>query len=924
MPDEFSQTLHLPSTTFAMRANLGTNEPLTYAHWDETDLYGKIRTSRQSHPLYILHDGPPYANGDVHLGTALNKILKDFVVRLRTMEGFNAPYVPGWDCHGLPIEHKVASELPDGGHSTDPAEVRKLCREYAFRYVDVQREQFRRLGVIGDWFNPYLTLHHSYEEQVIAALGTILERGYLYRGKKPVHWCTKCLTALAEAEVEYKDLTSPSIYVRFAVVPQKAGALGKFLGEKPLNLIIWTTTPWTLPANLAVAVHPDYEYSVMPLGDETIVVAEELWRTVADDTGLDANLEPLGKLKGRELEGILAQHPFIDRQVPVVLADYVTLEAGTGLVHTAPGHGAEDYMTGQRYGLPTLAPVDIQGRFTEEATIFAGEQVFEADQKIVAMLNEKGKLLWGGKNLHSYPHCWRCKSPVIFRATDQWFVDIEHNNLREEALQATDRIEWVPEGSRERMRGMLLTRPDWCISRQRAWGVPIPALHCAKCDEAYMTPESVAIFRQLVTTEGSDSWFLHPISDLLPAGAKCAKCGSAEFRKGTDILDVWFESGCSHLGVLTTREGLRWPADMYLEGSDQHRGWFQLSLLVSLMVKGSEMSHSIVTHGFTLDAEGHAMHKSAGNAVDPQDLVRQYGADVLRLWIASIDYHQDIPFDFETMDRVAEAYRRIRNTFRFMLGSIEGATMPAEPTNPQDFHLLDRWILGRFAELTRKVQKAYDEYEFHVIYHAIHNFCTVDLSAIYLDTAKDRLYTYAESDPDRRSAVRTLGMLTSGMARLLAPILVHTAEEVWQRLPQSLRSEESIHLAEFPQPGTEWDDERLQADFDELLEWREWIYQAIELVRAGKTIGHSLDASITMTAPEKELAVLRKYENILRTFLIVSEVKLAEGANKEVVVLPHAGEKCPRCWIHYSKLGTDPAHPKVCERCANALTLEGK
>jgi isoleucyl-tRNA synthetase len=924
MPDEFSQTLHLPSTTFAMRANLGTNEPLTYAHWDEIDLYGKIRTSRQSRPLYILHDGPPYANGDVHLGTALNKILKDFIVRQRTMEGFNAPYVPGWDCHGLPIEHKVASDLPDGGHSSDPAEVRKLCREYAFRYVDVQREQFRRLGVIGDWFKPYLTLDHPYEEQVIAALGTILEKGYLYRGKKPVHWCTKCLTALAEAEVEYKDLTSPSIYVRFTVVSQKAGALSKFLGEKPLSLIIWTTTPWTLPANLAVAVHPDYEYVVIPLADETIVVAEELWRRVASDTGLDANIEPLSRIKGRDLEGILAQHPFIERQVPVVLADYVTLEAGTGLVHTAPGHGAEDYMTGQRYGLPTLAPVDIQGRFTPEATIFVGEQVFAADQKIVAMLNEKGKLLWGGKNLHSYPHCWRCKSPVIFRATDQWFVDIEHNNLREEALMATDRIEWVPEGSRERMRGMLLTRPDWCISRQRAWGVPIPALHCIQCDEAYMTPESVAIFRKLVATEGSDSWLLHPIADLKPPGAKCAKCGSSEFRKGTDILDVWFESGCSHLGVLTTRDGLRWPADMYLEGSDQHRGWFQLSLLVSLMVKGAEMTRSIVTHGFTLDAEGHAMHKSAGNAVDPQDLVKQYGSDVLRLWIASIDYHQDIPFDFETMDRVAEAYRRIRNTFRFLLGSIEGATMPAEPSNPQDFHLLDRWILGRFAELTRKVLKAYDEYEFHVIYHAIHNFCTVDLSAIYLDTAKDRLYTYAESDPDRRSALRTLGMLTSGMARLLAPILVHTAEEVWQRLPQSLRSEESIHLTEFPQPGTEWDDEKLQADFDELLEWREWIYQAIELVRAAKTIGHSLDASITVTAPEKELAILRKYENILRTFLIVSEVKLAEGTNKEVVVLPHAGEKCPRCWIHYPELGTDPGHPKVCERCAKALKLEGK
>lgn len=922
MPDEYTATLHLPQTSFAMRANLPNNEPITYAQWDEINLYTKIREARQGSPRFILHDGPPYANGDVHMGTALNKVLKDFIIRYYTMQGYDAPYIPGWDCHGLPIEHKVSSNLPHDGQYVTPTEVRARCREYAMRFVGSQRDQFRRLGVSGDWFKPYLTMQTSYEEKVIAALQEMMRRGYIYRGLKPVHWCTQCKTALAEAEVEYKDLTSPSIFVRFTLADEKPGVLGEVGGSGALNVIIWTTTPWTLPANLAVAVHPDYNYVVIPANGERLVVAEELWNTVANSTGLPTVAEPLARFKGRELEGIKLAHPFLERNVPIVLADYVTLDTGTGLVHTAPGHGADDYMTGQRYGLPAFAPVDVEGRLTEEAGVFVGEQVLAADPLIINLLKEKGKLLFADKAQHSYPTCWRCKSPVIFRATSQWFVSITHNNLREQALAAADRVQWIPASARERIKGMLLTRPDWCISRQRVWGIPIPAFHCEKCDESYMTVESIEIFRKLVESEGSDSWTLHPNEDLLPKDARC-KCGSTQFRKGTDILDVWFESGCSHLGVLKTRPELSWPADLYLEGSDQHRGWFQVSMLIGLTAAESEPYRAVLTHGFILDAQGKAMHKSTGNAISPQDVVKKYGADVIRLWSASVNYHVDIPFGFETMDRVSEAYRRIRNTFRFMLGSIEGINMPKPPAQISDYHTLDRWILGRYAELLKKVEEAYKTYEFHVIYQAVHNFCAIDLSALYLDTAKDRLYTYAEKDPERISAITTLGILTSGMARMLAPLLVYTSEEVWKLLPASLQTAESVHLAEFPKAEADWTNPALATDFERLLAIREDASKALEVARAAKLIGHPLDASIKITALVADITLLRKYESILRTLFIVSELQLAEGSELSTQVEVNNGQKCPRCWIRYSSLGEDSAHPGVCARCAAALTADG-
>ena len=939
---DYKDTLNLPKTSFPMKANLPKLEPQMLEQWEAMDIYGRIRQAAAKRPLWILHDGPPYANGHIHMGHLLNKVLKDVIVKSRSMLGHNAVYVPGWDCHGLPIEHQVDKEL---GLDTAPLDVRRAmdplekigrCREYATRYINIQREEFKRLGVFGDWKNPYVTMAPAYQATIVREFGRFVGRGIVYKGLKPVHWCMHCKTALAQAEVEYEDQRTPSVYVTFPVSSPSA-ALGKALAGARASLVIWTTTPWTLPANLAIAVHPGETYTTIEMDGERLIVARALAPAILDLPGVRGR-GTIGALEisGADLEGTVARHPWIERESPVLTADWVAMDTGTGLVHIAPGHGEEDYDLGKKAGLNIYNPVDDDGRFVRDVAHFAGLTVWDANPKIVELLQARGALVASVPLNHTYPHCWRCKNPTLFRATEQWFIALDKDGLRQRALDAIrNDVRWIPGWGEDRIFNMVAHRPEWVISRQRVWGVPIVAFYCTSCNNVLVEERLIEHVAGIMRDgHGMDEWHARDAKDLLPEGTACPKCGSTGFRKETDILDVWFDSGCSHAAVLEKRPELRWPADMYLEGSDQHRGWFHSSLLEAVGTRDKPPYRAVLTHGFFVDGEGRKMSKSRGNALAPEELLPKYGAEVLRLWVAAEDYTEDIRLSYEILDRLADAYRRIRNTCRFLLGSLADFDPERDRVSYDQLEELDRWALLRLGELIARVRRAYEEYEFHTVFHAAHNFCAVDLSALYLDIIKDRLYVLAPDDPRRRAAQTVCFETLTALARLLAPVLTFTAEEVWSHIPGRGKPE-SVHLVTFPEERGEWVDERLAAEWERLLEVRGEVSRALEAARQQGRIGKSVDAVVYVpSAPEEEWGPLltAKGEALLATLWNVSAVRLGARAPETAVgyesqdipglaleVLPAqalGAKKCERCWTWTAGVGQDPAHPTLCERCA--------
>jgi len=921
---DYKETLNLPRTEFPMRANLAQREPEILKRWSDTRLYERLLGANAAKPRFVLHDGPPYANGHIHLGTALNKILKDIIVKHRAMTDRLAPYVPGWDCHGLPIELEVEREIGRKKKETLPkSEIRARCRAYADRFVAIQRDEFARLGVLGDWEHPYLTTDPGYEAEEIRALGRCIAEGLLYRGKKPVLWCASCTTALAEAEVEYRDDESPSIYVAYPFAEPLPAPLA---GLPAPAAAIWTTTPWTLPASLAVAVHPEHEYVAATFGTRTLVVAAALVPALEPVLG---PARELTRFRGAALEGARARHPWIDRVVPVVLADYVTLETGTGLVHTAPGHGQEDYETGVRYGLEVLAPVDAQGRFTADVPEWAGTKVFEANPHIVEHLRAQGALLAATTVAHSYPHCWRCKNPVIFRAAEQWFIGMERQNLRQRALAEIERVRWVPEWGRDRIGNMIATRPDWCISRQRDWGVPIVAVYCEACGEAVASEALCRHVADVFEREGADAWFRRPIAELVPPGLRCPRCGKSEFRPETDILDVWFDSGVSWKAVVERRPELGGHADIYLEGSDQHRGWFHSALLTGVAVENRAPYDTVITHGFFVDGSGRKMSKSLGNVIAPEQIINRYGAELLRLWVAGTDYREEMRISEEILNGFVEAYRRIRNTARFLLANLYDFD-PARDAVPVDrLPELERWALHQMNGLVERCRAAYEDFEFHVVFHALNNFCSVDLSSFYLDVRKDRLYCERPAAPERRATQTVLHAIVDALVRLMAPILSFTAEEVWQHMPPGQRPE-SVFLAGLPSPPSGWRADDVAAGFGRLLAVRGAVTKAIEEARQAGLVKQSSEARIVLGADGGDGlgALLGARADELAALFLVAEVALgaADGAPSSPVVPGlrvrverAAGEKCARCW-NIRTLGTDPRHPSLCARCAGVLS----
>ncbi len=920
---DYKSTVNLPKTDFPMRAGLTKREPETLERWESMGLYAKMREVSAGQPKFVLHDGPPYANGDLHAGTALNKLVKDLVVKSKQMAGFDAPYVPGWDCHGLPIEYKVLSELGDEAKTLSQVEIRQRCRKFALGFVDLHREGFKRLLITGQWDDPYLTLSPDYVATGIRVFGEMYNSGSIYKGLKPIYWCASCQTALAEAEVEYADHTSPSIYVKFDAVDPVPGLEGK------VSFVIWTTTPWTLPANLAISLHPEIEYSAVKVGDETLIMATYLAKAALESCGI-TEFETLKKFTGSELEGIKYRHvQFEDRICPIILGEHVTLEAGTGCVHTAPGHGQDDYVVSARYDIAPLSPVDAEGAFTEEAGKYAGLKVQQANETIITDLQESGALLGRANIEHSYPHCWRCMNPVIYRATPQWFISMENNDLRSNAVAAVDKVQWIPEWGQERIRSMIAQRPDWCISRQRSWGVPIPVLYCKKCEEVYATPESFKLVedKALSADDGIDRWFDADASEFVPEGAACAKCGHTEFEKETDILDVWFDSGVSNRAVLEPNESLSWPADMYLEGSDQHRGWFQSSLLPAVAVKGEPPYRCVVTHGYVVDGNGKKLSKKLGNFRELPKMIERYGAEVIRLWVASENYKQDIRLSDEILTRMQDAYRRIRNTIRYCLSNLGDFT----EDNAVSYDALmeeDKWILHKLQEFRERAVAGYENYEFHQVFHAMQNFCAIELSSFYFDIAKDRLYTYADDAPERRAAQTVISEILVDLLQLFAPVLAHTTEEAWQLLPEHLRTAESVHLTTFPEAKPEYLLAGNTLDmWNELHRLRTTVSKSLEVARREKIIGSSLEANISLTPATQGVAtLLSDYEERLPSIFIVSDCEvnpLDDSGDKEeglaVTVQKATSTKCVRCWNFRDSVGTNSDHPDICSRCAEQL-----
>ncbi|MBW2630384.1 MAG: isoleucine--tRNA ligase [Deltaproteobacteria bacterium] len=928
---DYKDTLNLPKTGFSMKANLARKEPELLEKWAEMDIYGKIRAVSKGRERYILHDGPPYANGDIHLGTALNKVIKDIVIKSKNMVGFDCIYVPGWDCHGLPIEHQVDQKLGEKQHTMPQAEKRRLCRSYASGFVDIQRKQFKRFGVFGEWDNPYVTMDYDYEATTIEEFGKLLLSGDVYKGKKPVYWCASCKTALAEAEVEYADHMTPSIYVKFPMTSDISGVLPRLSGEK-ISVVIWTTTPWTLPANLAIALHEDFDYVAVKVEGEVLIFAKDLKDYCLDAFGFRGKeYEILDEFKGSALKGLKCRHPFIERDSVLILAPFVTLEAGTGCVHIAPGHGQEDYEIGLEYGLDVYAPVDDDGRFTPDVDFFAGQFVFDANDAVNEKLREVGALLNTMDMEHQYPHCWRCKNPIIFRSTEQWFISMEKNGLREKALRAIDSVNWFPSWGRDRIYGMIENRPDWCISRQRSWGVPITVFYCKNCGNYLATKEILDHVVALVREHGADVWFERDVNDLLPGGVVCPICDGTDFKKETNILDVWFDSGVSHAAVLEKRDDLGSPCDMYLEGSDQHRGWFHSSLLESVGTRGRAPYKNVLTHGFVVDGEGKKMSKSLGNFIDPQKMVDQYGAEILRLWVAAEDYTADIRISDEILKRLVEAYRRIRNTSRYILGNLYDFDCKKDMVSVEDMEEIDRWALHRLQEIIRRVRNAYESYQFHVVYYTLYNFCSVDLSALYLDVLKDRLYTSKAGARERRSAQSAMYIILDAMTRLLTPVLVFTSEEIWSSMPDYDGKEESVHMAQFPDIDPQYFDEDLGKKWETLIAVKGEVSKAIEIARQKKVVGHSLDSCVNIHAPEKLQAFLEGYLDNMRALLIVSQINLVpadkisdsyestEFEGLKIEVSKARGLKCERCWNYSETVGKNADHPTICARCVKNL-----
>ncbi len=927
---DYKNTLNLPSTEFAMKANLPQREPLQLKEWDDKKIYQKLREQSKGRELFILHDGPPYANGHLHMGHAINKILKDIIVRSRQMAGFDAPYVPGWDCHGLPIEHNVDKSLGEKKKTMTDVQIRRECRSYAAKFVDIQREEFKRFGVMGEWDKPYLTMNYPYEARIAKECGEFALSGDMFLGKKPIYWCYSCQTALAEAEIEYHDHTSPSIFVKFPVKDDLSGLLPGV--KEDVSIVIWTTTPWTIPANLGVCLHPDFVYAAVRTKDYgVLIMARDLVEKAMKTFGIE-DYTIIKDLSSRDLEHKKCKHPLYDRDSLIILGNHVTLEAGTGCVHTAPGHGADDHLVGEKYGLDCYSPVEDNGTFSKDVEFFAGEFIFKANKKINEKLESLNLLLKNENLSHSYPHCWRCKNPVIYRATPQWFISMDKMGLRKKSLEEINNVTWIPSWGRERIYSMIENRPDWCLSRQRSWGVPIPAFHCKSCKEIYVTRESIEKIHQLFCEHSSDIWFEKEAKDLMPEGAKCGKCGSAEFIKDHNILDVWFDSGVSHAAVLEEREGLSRPADMYLEGSDQHRGWFHSSLLTSVGRTGKAPYKAVLTHGFVVDENGRKMSKSVGNVVAPDTVIKQYGADVLRLWATSADYRGDVSISNNIMRQLSDAYRRIRNTCRFILGNFSDFDITKDLRPVKKMSELDRFILHRLSQVIKRARSSYDKYEFHTIYHTLHNFCVIDLSAFYLDIIKDRLYTSPPADPLRRDAQTTMLIILDALVKIMAPILPFTADEIHQYMPKGPNHKESIHLEPMVEAHEDWEDKALSDKWENVLILRGEVTKALEEARINKLIGHSLDAALDIKLPATELkAQVENLTENLYDIFIVSAARLVDSIDDDtaykgkeieglvIKVNKAAGVKCDRCWRFDTTIGCDPDHTTACARCAAAL-----
>ena len=943
-PLDLKKTVNLPKTAFSQKANLGQSEPARLKKWKEMGLYEQVMRAREGREKFILHDGPPYANADIHIGTALNKILKDFVVKTRSMMGYDAPYVPGYDCHGLPIETLVEKKLAEKGKNKNDMPVatfRRICREHASTAMNNQTRDFQRLGILGEWETPYLTMSPEYEAATARLFGTFLKKGYVYKGLRPVYWCIHDQTALAEAEVEYKEHTSPSVYVKFPMMTDPA-EIDPVLAGKNVFVVIWTTTPWTLPANLGIAVHPDFEYSAIAVGDEVYIVASELAKSFAGTCGF-ADYTELARFKGSKLDGIQAKHAWLDRPSLIMNGEHVTLgeadaeteldvrfedksagKSGTGCVHTAPGHGADDFHIGKKYGLEIYNPVDAAGNFIPEVEHFGGENIFEANPKIVEFLRERGMLLHSENYRHRYPHCWRCKNPVVFRATPQWFISMDEvagsetaKGLRQQALEEIGRVKWHPEWGEDRMRNMFKGRPDWCVSRQRFWGVPIPVFYCSGCEEAVADPNVIDHVADIFARETADAWYARPESELLPTGFECGNCGGTEFRKETDILDVWFDSGSSCVAVLETRgDTLRFPADVYLEGGDQYRGWFNSSLSCGIVAHNEAPYRQIITHGWVVDGEGKKQSKSLGNVTAPQEIIDKSGAEVLRLWAAAVDYTEDVRCSDEILSRVVDAYRKMRNTLRYALGNLDGFDPAADSVSDEEMLEIDRWALASLDVVTAKVVAGYESYDFQAAYNALYNFCTVTLSARYFDIIKDRLYIRAPRSLERRSAQTALYRIADSLCRLLSPILVFTSDEAWENLPG--RNEASVHIAEFPQAAGAQADTLLN-NWERLFGIRDEVLRALEEARTAKSIGSSLEAKVVLTADKDTTMFLMDYFRELRYLFIISQVEVHEGDALKVEIRRADGQKCERCWNYSMHVGEYQKYPTVCERCADAL-----
>ena len=922
MAQDFKNTMNLPSTQFPMRAGLPKSEPETLKNWESDEVYENLMKRNEGKPLFILHDGPPYANGDIHLGTALNKVLKDFIIRYKNMAGFKAPYVPGWDTHGLPTELKARAKAGiTNSTSISDTELRTICRDFVDKYLNDQRNQFKRLGALGDWEHPYVTLQHEFEARQIEVFSDMACKGYIYKGLKPVYWCPDCKTALAEAEIEYAEDPCHSIYVKFQVTDDKGLFAAKGIPADKTYFVIWTTTTWTLPANVAICLGPNFDYNVIKSGDEYYVMVEELYREAMQEAG-KTDYEVVATFKGSELEFMQVQHPFLDRKSVVIVGDHVTLDSGTGCVHTAPGHGIEDYDVCRNYpDIPIVVPVDADGMLTEEAGQFAGLSTEDANKPIALHLEKTGALFALKKIIHQYPHCWRCKKPVLFRATDQWFCSVE--DFKEKTLEAIKGVEWIPGWGEVRISNMVRERKDWCISRQRKWGVPIPIFFCKKCGEPHIDKDAMQAVADLFRAEGSDAWFEKDAADILPAGTVCKKCGGTEFDKEKDIMDVWFDSGSTHAAVLRERKDLRFPADLYLEGADQYRGWFQSSLLTSVATTGEAPYKAVLTHGWVVDGQGRKMSKSLGNGILPSEVVEQYGADILRLWVASSDYHADIRISKDILKQLSESYRKIRNTARYILSNLYDFDPDKDMVELSELLPIDKWAIYKLCELNKKVREGYDAYEFHNVYHAIHNFCVIDMSNFYLDVLKDRLYTEKADCRERRAAQTAIYIILDAMTRMITPILAYTSDEIWKFMPhaQGVDKDHAVYNAmpEIPDVGADAD---FIASWDKIHELRDIVKKSIEEAVSKKLVKASLECAVTLSCTGAEYAFIKSVEGELKTAFIVSDVKVVNDENAKelsVAIDKAEGEKCERCWAYSTTVGKDAEYPCVCARCASVL-----